>query len=298
MQDGSTGWTVTEGGTGERALWLEAFGGRPYTIDRVKHGNKPIRIPHLSVTIIGGIVPERIPAIMGGAIDDGLAARFIFLWPEPVGVVRPKAIGDNVTARKALRRLCDLEMMQDENGLPVPVTLLLTEDAADVFQEWRKANAEAEKGASGLHLLHLGKLPGILLRIALVLEHLWWCAVGDTAPPSKVSVDAIAHAAEFVDEYLKPMSERVCGDAALPIEERHAAAIARRMVRDKVSTINTRTIQRDWRLPGLRTAGAIKPALQVLETAGCIRPMPSRDGSHVGRPKADYEVNPRLLEIG
>ena len=44
------------GSGADRAFWIEAFGGRCFTIDRVKHP-QPIVIPHLSVAVLGGTHP-------------------------------------------------------------------------------------------------------------------------------------------------------------------------------------------------------------------------------------------------
>ena len=68
------------GGSGsDRAFWIEAYGGRRFTIDRVKHP-LPITIPRLSVGVLGGVQPERLTDLLNSP-DDGLQARFLWLWP-------------------------------------------------------------------------------------------------------------------------------------------------------------------------------------------------------------------------
>ena len=62
------------------------------------------------------------------------------------------------------------------------------EPAADELQQWRVDLAAMEPDAAGLFLSWLGKLPGGAVRIALVLEHLWW--VGERpneAAPTEIS---------------------------------------------------------------------------------------------------------------
>ena len=66
---------------GERALWIEAYGGRPYTIDRQKNPDAII-IPHLSVAVLGGLQPDKLGLVIHGA-DDGFAGRFLWFWPDP-----------------------------------------------------------------------------------------------------------------------------------------------------------------------------------------------------------------------
>ena len=86
VRDEASGWLASfgrYGADGERALWLEAYGGRRYIIDRVKHA-EPIVIPRLSVSVLGSIQPDRLNTCLLKSDDDGLAARLLYLWPEPV----------------------------------------------------------------------------------------------------------------------------------------------------------------------------------------------------------------------
>ena len=59
------------GGGGERAMWVEAFGGRSFVIDRVKQDGEPIKISHLSVAIAGGIQPDRLSECCSKATTTG-----------------------------------------------------------------------------------------------------------------------------------------------------------------------------------------------------------------------------------
>lgn len=67
----------------DRAFWLEAYGGRPYTLDRVKNGSDPVHIPSLALSVIGGIQPDRLQSCLLKGDDDGLSARFIYICPKP-----------------------------------------------------------------------------------------------------------------------------------------------------------------------------------------------------------------------
>jgi Protein of unknown function (DUF3987) len=66
------------------SFWLEAYGGRPYRIERVKHP-EPIVIPRLAVAVSGGTQPDKLAPLMREA-DDGLLARLLWSWarPDPV----------------------------------------------------------------------------------------------------------------------------------------------------------------------------------------------------------------------
>jgi putative DNA primase/helicase len=283
------------GGAGsDRAFWLEAFGGRPYSVDRQKiPGQQPLYVPALMVSIIGGIQPDRLSSMLLKSDDDGLAARFLWTWPEPVPPTRPKESIDGIALEAALCKLSSLQPDQTQDGEPRPRVLPLTPRAYDFFHEWRIANAKAEAHLSGVTLSQHGKLPGLVMRIALVLEHLAWCGSG-VPEPVDVSADSIKAAITLADQYFKPMAARVFGDAARPAAEKNAATIAKWMVRNKKRVINARDLRRTERLPGLSDSKIVSEALNVLGEAGWIRHA-SRPAGATGRTREDYEVNPAAL---
>ena len=118
---------------------------------------------------------------------------------------------------------------------------------------------------------------------------------GSASLPCSVKyVAATGYAAHLVDSYFMPMSQRVYGDAALPDAERHAADIARRILRQRLDVVNASDIRRCWKLPGLRTVEKVKAALQTLEEAGWLWAAPSREGGQPGRQKTNFTVNPKV----
>ncbi|MBV8524302.1 MAG: hypothetical protein JOY71_19605 [Acetobacteraceae bacterium] len=141
----------------------------------------------------------------------------------------------------------------------------------------------------------VGKARGLALRLSLVLECLWWSGRGGmAAPPLVISETAFTAAAHLVADYLLPMAERVFGDAACPAVDRNAATLARWIVRARQAEVHVRTLQREFRLPGLNTAEAIHAAAAELIEAGWLAP-PEADGG-AGRPKQAYRVNPKVLD--
>ncbi len=180
-------------------------------------------------------------------------------------------------------------------GRPCPLNVRLSGEAADLFQEWRLANHHDDIDAFGMYASHIGKLPGLTLRLALVLEYLKWSET-ERPEPETIGTEAIGYAAHLVDEYFKPMALRVYGDAALPEAEHHAARIARRIIKNRPTIVNAREIRREWRIPGLSASAKITDALDVLADADILRPAPSRQGDTPGRSRSDFDVNPRLWE--
>ena len=287
-------------GDGDRAFWLEGYGGRPYTVDRKKHP-EPLRLDHLAVSIVGGIQPDRLATLLMAGDDDGMPARFLLVWPESKTPSRPRFRPDNDLVTSALRKLYALSFQpaDEANGSSRPVILPIDADVLDSFQEWRRQHHDASQAASGLMASALGKMPGQALRLALVLELIWWAASPGTAQaPEQVSARALGTALDLIEGYFKPMLTRVLGEAAQPLADRNAAVLARAILsRSKLVYANAREIQRDWRLPGLREAGPVKAAISALEEAGWLKATGGREGATPGRQRADFAVNPLVYEV-
>lgn len=296
VRDELAGWlNFDKYSNGNRAFWLESFGGRPFVVDRLKNAGKPISLPFTGVSVVGGIQPDRLCDDLLGGADDGLIARFLWVWPDKVPFGRPKGTVDATRLEYTYRALDGVAWGRSENGDLAHLTLPLTDQAAHLFENWGKQQQADADDAGPLYKGTVGKMPGIVLRLALVIEYLRW-ADGGGSEPVTVSHLSLAAALELADDYIKPMALRVYGDAALPPVERNAATLARHIVKNKVARLNGRDIRREWRLPGLKTADAVKDALDLLVDAEWLRPAPGRDGETAGRQRADFLVNPKVLE--
>ncbi len=283
------------GGNGaDRATYLEAFGGRSYVVDRVKDGGS-VRVPFLSVGVLGGIQPDRLGTMLLAGDDDGAAARFLYTWPEPRRPTRPRRSPNNTAALGALRRL--LTLGQDEqDGRKTPRVLPFAPPAADHVQAWREQVAAMEPAASGLFLSWLGKLPGYAVRLAVLIELLWWAAEGIGTPePAQISERATVAAIAFLESYCIGMAQRAFGEAALPETDRDALALARWLMAQSPmpKVVNARDLRHADALP-TRVAARYDAALAELADAGWVRPTPSAGGP--GRSRKDWSVNPKLSE--
>ncbi len=275
-------------------MWIEAFGGREYIVDRVKNDGEPIRVPHLSISVLGGLQPDRLASGLLTGDDDGLQARFLWFWPNPIPPERPDDHFDDAIATAALGRLYGLQLMVDEQEHIRPIILPFAEDAAATLHEWRVEHHELD--AVGMFGSSMAKMPGYVVRLALVLEFLWWSV--DSGPePTTITRKAVAAAAHLVEDYFKPMAERVYGDASLPEKERMATALARWIVQQPAMSFNARDTRRSGKLAGIRESNQMNMALEELIEAGWIRAAPTRKGGGAGQQKSDFEVNPRLREI-
>ena len=279
---------------GDRAAWLESYTAPAKTVDRVKHP-EPIYVPRFGLSILGTIQPDRLREVTSGA-DDGFAVRFLWLWPDPRPFRRPMRAAAPDAIRDALRRLLSVPMSSDENGQPCPAYLPFTDEAAEVIEAAGREWADREHASAGLMLGALGKARGQAVRLALVLEHLWWSS--STSPslaPTCISAAAVEAACGLMDGYFLPMAARAFGDGALSEAERDARTLLRWIVATRPTMVNERAIRETPGLPGLTKAPTIRAAVAVLVAEDVLLPGPPASGP--GRPRADYIVNPRMWEM-
>jgi Protein of unknown function (DUF3987) len=298
IRDELSGWIgsmdrYSRGNGGDRAFWLQAYGGRPWTQDRIKDGDTEIVVPHLLWGICGGIQPDRVASQLLRGDDDGLAARFLFAWPAQIPPRRPSKVPDQAEAVAGLRRVRELPWQP-----PDPVYLPFTEEAAAVLQAEREEAAALEKSAAGMFQSWLGKLPGFCVRLAVILQHLDWCWRGVGHPPTQIEAWAVEKTADFLEQYAVPMAHRVFREAALPQAERHAHGLARWLAEQNPvpEVVNSRTLRRMTQGPGIPDAASMSAALSELAEFGWVRRSPARDGGP-GRQRDDWTVNPAVKAV-
>jgi hypothetical protein len=295
VRDELAGWIggMTAYNDAGRAFWIEAYGGRPYRVERVKHP-EPIVIPRLAVAVYGTTQPEKLGLLMRGA-DDGLLARILWTWPDAISSKLGKQVPAAQWAVTAMDRLRELDLQTGD--APSPIMVPLSDQARLMIETFGHEMQESQHAAGGLLRSALGKARGQALRLALVLEFLWWCGEdGMNAPPTQISARAFAAAAQLMADYFASMAERVYGDAAVTERERGAATLARWVLANRSTELHVRHLQREMRLPGLRTAEQIKSAAEALVEADWLRlPTPGNEFGQRGR--VAYPVNPQLWQV-
>lgn len=274
--------------SGERALWIEAYGGRRYKVDRKT--SAPIEIPHLTVNILGGIQPDRLREVLESP-DDGLICRFLWCWPDPLPVIR---LVDrdllSFTFASALRRLYELKMSGDPDD-PKPTSVPLTAQGREELERYAQHVHQKALTAVGHYAGALGKARGQVVRLALILEFLHWCCVSGQDEPSRISVESVHQAIALMEDYFLPMAARCSTEGSIPIEDSLAITLAKALKESGQSTFNASKLRYEVR--GLRAAKKMNQAVKSLEEAGLVRlvPPPKKPGQR----KKDYEVNPRLF---
>ena len=89
-------------------------------------------------------------------------------------------------------------MPANEDGTLRPWYVPFSEDAATLFQDYRETVRGWEAGAEGLLLSFTGKLPGLAVRLSLILAYLDYAADG-REQPSEIGVNHLGRAAHFVE---------------------------------------------------------------------------------------------------
>jgi hypothetical protein len=294
-RDELAGWLLNlsrySSGT-DRPFWLEAYNGGPYQVDRQKNPD-PVLIIRLTVSMFGTIQPDALTGLLQGK-DDGLSSRYLWGWPEAQLFAQPDDAGNAEPAAGWLQRLAGLTMAKDVEGNTLPSYVELAEDARPVLAHFAREMQDRERGAHGLLKSSLGKARGQALRLALVLEYLWWAADPHAQEPQHVSLRAMQAATELMDAYFLPMAARVLGDASIPEEERNARTLAGWVMTTRPEKVNVSSIRDFARLPGLRESKTVKAAFHFLSEAGWLREA-GRTGER-GRPRRDWTVNPKIWD--
>ncbi|MDO6588537.1 DUF3987 domain-containing protein, partial [Salipiger sp. 1_MG-2023] len=290
-RDELSGWLASMdrySGGGDRPFWLEAYGGRSYPVDR-KSSPEPIIVDHLTVAVLGGTQPDKLARLLVNTDDDGLLARFLTVFPDPVALSRPNAQIDTAMVRAALEQLRSLGAARDETGNNRPFYIAFTDDAADALQDFRQQCRAWEAEATGLFKGHIGKMPGLAVRVAGVLAHLDWAASAGAPYPDKIGADHLSRACHLVGGHLRLHAFRAYGTASPPDDIRNARRIADVIRSEGWQSFTARDIQRRG-LSGLQLAKAVQAALDVLEQADWV--MRSREETG-GKPRVIYLVNPK-----
>ena len=279
------------GGGSDRPFWLEAYGARPYTVERM--GREPVHVDRLAIGVTGGIQPDRLRTLLVRSDDDGLLARFLPVWPEPVTLRRPRAVAGAEIISQALSRLYSLNMVTDERDVRRPWIVPFTDPARDLLDAFRLAVRDWEGEADGLLGSFIGKLPGLAVRLSLVLTYLEWAA-GNDLEPHEIGYETFGRAAHLVEAYALPMARRAYADAAIPKPERAARRLLAAIREQNWARFTSREALR-LDLAGLGTVAQLNPALTILEDGEAIRAIDNAPGPQGGRPSRLFAVNPALL---
>jgi hypothetical protein len=291
FRDELAGWFAvldSQGHEADRSFYLEAWDGdTPYSVDRIDRGT--IRVPHLCISVFGGIQPDvmqryLIAAIIGSGQNDGLAQRLqVLVYPDPPTSWENIDRRPDDAARNGVEELFrrTIEVSPDQ-----PQTRHFDDDAQEVFNDWRRTlelrllHEEMEPYLKS----HLGKYRSLMPTLACL------CHMVD----DPVSTDIPMHQAQRAImwcEYLESHARRVYAVgsgksvAALLAEKVAAGALSTRFsVRD--------VVKKNWH--SLNSPELVRTAIRELVESGWLRKEPARSTDRGGRPADAYLVNPHV----
>ncbi|WP_254492199.1 YfjI family protein [Bartonella sp. B1099] len=160
----------------DRSFYLTAFNGDDqFTYDRIERGT--IFIPHVTLSMIGGIQPSRIipiiQAMHRGINDDGLLQRFqMLVWPDETKewqlVDRPPNQEGWQKYEGVFRSFRDKRLGSPEH----PLIMRFMPKAQEKFYEWlENLHREAKSGRFSESLQsHVLKMPKTIASLALIFE--------------------------------------------------------------------------------------------------------------------------------
>jgi Protein of unknown function (DUF3987) len=294
VRDELAGWIggMNAHNGGGRAFWIEAYGGRPYRVER-KTDPAPIVIPRLAVAVYGGTQPDKLANLIREA-DDGLLGRFMLVWPDPVRFHLSHQPPRTKWAIRALDRLRELDL--NPTDPPAAILVPLAAEGRTLIENFARDMQWRQRSASGLFCSTLGKARGQALRLALVLEMLWWCGEDGRAPPaSRISSRAVEAATALIDRYFLPVAQRAYAIPLAAMRSPGTETLARWIIRAGVTEVDIRHLQKEVTLSGLRTAGEIRRAADSLVAIGWLSP-PAVNTQFGPRARVSYPVNPRLWD--
>lgn len=295
-RDELAGWlqsmTRYAGGGSDRPFWLEAYGGRSFSVERM--GRDPVYVDHLTIGVLGGIQPDRLRSLLMKSDDDGLLARFLPIWPHPAPVKRPEHMHDEAFLENAISRLLSLEMSPDEQGQQRPWFVPFDYQARNALDRFRQSVRSMEEESEGLMLSYIGKLPGIAVRLSLVIALMGW-ASGEAALVDSITLDHFERATHLVESYLLPMTRRAYAEQSGGPAQRSARALVSLIREEAWTSFSARDVRRKQR-SHLQDMEVINQALKILETADLIRAVKFPANPKGGAPKRIFSINPVVLE--
>jgi Protein of unknown function (DUF3987) len=144
----------------DRGFWLKSYDGGHYNVDRINRGE--IHIGNLSVSLLGGIQPDRLSELHG-LTSDGLLQRFL---PTMMRSATLPLDTDNEIERQKYESLIAALIRAPHRRMH------FTNDALAAIGELRRYLFELEQAASGSATGFqgfIGKLPGLAGRLAIIL---------------------------------------------------------------------------------------------------------------------------------
>jgi len=262
----------------DEPFWTESWSNGSYSVDR-KHLDDTLPIEDVSISVLGGIQPDRLKPIIKGD-DTGFSARFLFAWPDPVPLEISTEDPDFDKLKQLVHRLY---------AMPT-VELIIPSQAGSVYQMRRYCKEQSERYTGMMSSLY-GKATGMGVRLAMALALIDWGMGNDAAPPEVLAQKYVEYGMALMKDYFLPMAHRVTESAMGSACEGYGRTLARWIMWKKPETLNQRDIYKVHRIPSLNSAKKAELAIKELEEANWLVPNPDTTNN-----RKDYFVNVQLWQ--
>jgi hypothetical protein len=287
---------------GTRPFYLEAWNGDKFVVERVDD-DRSFVVPNLLVGVIGGFQPDKLARAFSGD-EDGMYGRFLYGWP-----VTPtySPLTDDISEvdpefQNLLTKLIRLPA-EDEKGQFAPLTIPLSADARQEFENYRCFVDQVKRGIEGREQQWLAKSETHLLRLAGTLAYLSWADANDddrglesisaALEPNEIDRRFMVDAVRLMREYFWPHARAALRQIGLTDRHRHIRRILRWIRANDRHEISLRDIRREA-LGESVDVEQTRDLVARMVAAGWVRAEPIVQTG--GRPRERWSVNPRLFE--
>ena len=274
-------------GGSDRAHWLEAWAAAGVTVNR-RSRNQPLHLPKFPVSVIGTIQPDRIAEAISGA-DDGMAARFLYVWPEAPEYtpLMDRLTPSDDDALDMLQQIARVARTPQ-----APLTLRFDDQAILAFDHFLRGLHAETRDRDGLEAGWLGKGPGTVARLAAILALLAWSTNAHIEAPEIVQQTTAQDAVTLWRTYFQPHALAVFGQSGSNDRDRLARRAVRWLRTTGATEVSREQIRTEATGGSVDAEGADR-VIARLERGGVLRLLPTPKARH--RPARRWAVNPRLI---
>lgn len=196
----------------EQERWLKIWSAKQINIDR--KSSEPTLISHPFINVIGnmqtGILAELAKE---NRTKNGLVDRLLFGFPEKLEKepISEKEISEATIEMwdKIVADILSTPLEFDENQNPQPRVLPLSKEAWDLYKVWHRNNTNVCNRTKDEALASIyGKFDIHIIRLALILEILYWVCSDKKKPLHEIGVKSF-EGAELMVKYFQDSAKRV-----------------------------------------------------------------------------------------